>query len=124
VPELALVELANGLIQTFQQIESRGRDARFHDAAIVFLTLASDQGAFFHAFEKAGHVGVVGNHAVADVAAGQPFGLGAAEDAEHVVLSPGQAVGFQELFGFLSQGVGDFLQGDENASFQLNGRGD
>jgi hypothetical protein len=64
----------------------------------------------------------VANHAVADVATSEAFGLGAAEDAKDVVLRAGQVVSFQELFGLLGQGVGDLLEGDEYLGLQENGR--
>ena len=54
--KLALVQLANGLIQASAADRGPGGDARFHDAAVVLLTLARDQGAFFHAVEEARHV--------------------------------------------------------------------
>jgi hypothetical protein len=120
--KLPLVDFANRFVEAHQEIQARGRDARFYHAAIVFLTLARDQGAFFHAVEKARHVGVVGNHAFADVAASEPFGFGAAQDAQYVVLRAGQTVGFQELLGLLGEGIRNPLEGDENLRFQKNGR--
>ena len=75
--ELALVEIVNGLIERSQQLQPLRSDAGLHDAAIVFLALARDQGALLHAIEKTRHVGVMGNHTVGNTAAGEAFGLGA-----------------------------------------------
>jgi hypothetical protein len=112
--ELALVKLANRLIETFQNGEAGGSYTCLDDTAVVGLALAGDEAALLHAIEKAGHIRVVGNHALADRAAGQAFGLRAAKDAENVVLSSRKAVGFQKLFSFEAEGVGGFLEGDEH----------
>jgi len=79
------------------------------------LARATDEAALFHAIEEAGHVRVVRNHPVADNAAGETIGLGAAKDAEHIILRAGEAVGLEELFSFEAEGVGGFLERDEDA---------
>jgi len=112
--ELALVQLANRRIETFQDAQTFPGDPRFDYAAIIGLALTSDQAALFHAVEQAGHVRVVGDHAVADAAASQTMGFSAAQDAQDVVLRAGQAVRFEQLFGFDGQSVGGFLEGNED----------
>ena len=116
--ELALVKLANRLIETFEKSKARGGDAGFDDAAVTGLAGAGDEAALFHAVEEAGHIRVVRNHAVADAAAGEAFGHGAAKNAEDVVLSAGEAMGLEELLSFEAEGIGGFLEGDEDAVFQ------
>jgi|SRR5580704_8785104 hypothetical protein len=115
--ELALVKLANRLVETFQKSKARGRDAGFDDAAVVCLAGARDEAALFHAVEEAGYVRVVGNHAFADAAAGEAGGFGAAENAEDVVLGAGEAMRLEELLAFQAEVVGGFLEGDEDAGF-------
>jgi hypothetical protein len=116
--ELALVKLANRLIETFEKSKARGSDAGFDDAAVIGLARAGDEAALLHAVKEAGHVRVVRNHAVTDAAAGEAFWLGAAKNAEDVVLSAGEAMGLEELLGFEAEGIGGFLEGDKNAVFQ------
>ena len=117
--ELALVKLANRMIETLEKSKARGGDAGFDDAAVIGLAGAGDEAALFHAVKESGHIRVVRNHAVADDAAGEAIGLGAAKNAEDVVLRAGETVGLEELLGFEAEGIGGFLEGDEEAV--LNG---
>jgi hypothetical protein len=121
VAELALVKLANRLIETFQKSKARGSDAGFDDAAVVGLSGARDEAALFHAVEKTGHVRVVGNHAFADAAAGEAGRFGAAKNAEDVVLGAGEAVRLEELLAFQAEVVGGFLERDEDTGFDGEG---
>lgn len=116
--ELLLVELANRLIETFQKSESRGSYAGFDDASVVGLARTSDEASLFHAVEEAGHVRVVRDHAIADAAAGEAFGFGAAKNAEDVVLRAGEATWLEELLGLEAEEIGGFLERNENAVFQ------
>ena len=122
VAELALVQFVDRMVKGFQEAEGSRGDARLYDTAVVGLAFAGDQAALFHAVEKASHVRVVRNHAIADAPAGQAFGLGAAKDAKDVVLSAGQAGGFQELLRFLGESVGGLQESDKNPV--LHGDGD
>jgi hypothetical protein len=56
----------------------------------------------------------VRNHTFADGPASEALGFGAAENAEDIVVRPGEAVGFEQLLGFEAEGVGGLLEGDEN----------
>jgi len=116
--ELALVKLANRLIETFEKGKARGGDAGFDDAAVIGLAGAGDEAALLHAVEETGHIRVVRNHAVADAGASEAFGLGAAKNAEDVVLRASKAMGFEELFRFEAQGIGGFLEGNKDAVLQ------
>jgi hypothetical protein len=118
VVELALVKLANRLIETFQKSESRWGDAGFDDAAVVGLALAHDEAALFHAVEEACHVRVMRNHAFADAAAGEACWFSATENAKDVVLRTSEAVRLEELVGFEAEGIGGFLERDENGVLQ------
>jgi hypothetical protein len=113
--ELALVKLANRMIETFEKSKARGGDAGFDDAAVLGLAGAGDEAALFHAVKEPGHVRVVRNHAVADTAASEAIGLGAAKNAEDVVLRAGEAMGLEELLGFDAERIRGFLEGDEEA---------
>ena len=115
--ELALVKLANRLIETFEKSKARRSDAGFDDAAVIGLARAGDEAALLHAVKEASHVRVVRNHAVTDAAAGEAMGLGAAKNAEDVVPRPCEAMGLEELLGFEAERIGGFLKGDEDAVF-------
>jgi hypothetical protein len=118
VAELAFVKLANRLIETFQERETRGCDAGFDDTAVGGLASAGDETAFFHAVEEASHVGVVRNHTFTDAAAGEAKGLSAAKNAENVVLSAREAMRLEKLDGLEAEGVGGFLEGNKEAIFE------
>lgn len=120
--ELALVQFVDGLIERFQQLEPLRRNARFHDAAVLFLPLARDQNSLLHAIKKTRHVGVVRNHAFGDAAAGKPFRFGAAQNAQRVVLRRRQIIGFQKLLDLLPEAVGGLLECDEGVGLEGSGR--
>jgi hypothetical protein len=107
--ELAFMKLTNGLIEPSEKIETCVGDAGLHYTTVVPLTLARNQAALFHAVQKASHVGIVGNHTVGNFSACQAVRFRAAQDAQHVVLSAGEAVAFEQLFGVLAQGIRGFL---------------
>src|SRR5580765_8279595 len=109
------------MVQGFQEAEGLRRDARLYDAAVVGLAFARDEAALFHAVEKASHVRIVRNHAIADAAASQACGLGAAKDAKNVVLRAGQAGAFEELLRFLGERVGGLQESDKNPVLDGNG---
>jgi hypothetical protein len=113
--ELALVKLANRMIETFEKSKARGGDAGFDDTAVIGLAGAGDEAALFHAIKEPGHVRVVRNHAVADAAASQAIGLGAAKNAEDVVLRASEAMGLKELLGFEAERIRGLLEGNEDA---------
>jgi hypothetical protein len=117
VAELALVKLANRLIETFQKNEASGSDAGLDDASVIGLAGARDEAALFHAVEETGHVRVVGDHTFADAAAGEAGRFGAAKNAEDVVLGASEAMRLEELLGFQAEVVGSFLEGDEDTGF-------
>jgi hypothetical protein len=118
VAELSSVQFFYRSVKLSQDFQTLRGDTRLYYAAIVELAHAGNQAALFHAVEQAGHIGVVGNHAVADALAGQTIGLGAAQDAQNVVLSPGQGVLLHQLFGLLAEAVGGDEQGDEDSGFE------
>jgi hypothetical protein len=113
VAELTLVQVVDGLIQLFEELQSIRGDARLDDAAIVLLALAGDPTVLFHPIKHAGHVRVMGDHSFGNTTTEESVGFGAAEDAEHIVLGAGQASGFEELLGLLGEGIGGFEDGDE-----------
>jgi len=64
----------------------------------------------------------VRDHAIADAAAGEALRLRAAENAEDIILRAGQTKGLEELLGLEAEGIGGFLEGDEDPGFQGLGR--
>src|SRR6266700_8354703 len=72
--------------------------------------------------EGAGHVRVVGDHAVPDSLSRQTCGLGTAKDAKNIVLRAGEPRRFQEMFRFLAEGVSGLQERYEDAVLQRDGR--
>src|SRR4029077_8730128 len=79
--ELPLMDFLNRRIKFAKKLEAIGCDASLHYTSVVTLAFASDHAALFHAVQEASHVGIVGNHAIADAFAGQAGWLGSAKDA-------------------------------------------
>src|SRR5215469_5525381 len=119
--ELGFVQIVHRLVELLQEIQSFRGDARFDDAAIVFLALTRDPGVFFHTVEQAGHIGIAGNHALGDAATENAVGLCSAENAQNVVLRAGEATGLQEVLDLLGQGVGDLEERNEDLVFEKSG---
>src|SRR5215468_494191 len=119
--ELSFVQIVHRLVELLQEIQAFRGDARFDDAAIVFLALTRDPGVFFHAVEQTGHIGIAGNHALGDAATENAVGLGAAENAQNVVLCAGEATGLQEVLGLLGKGVGGLEERNEDLVFEKSG---
>src|SRR5215469_749774 len=119
--ELSFVQIVHRLVELLQEIQTFRGDARFDDAAIVFLALTRDPGVFFHTVEQAGHIGIAGNHALGDAATENAVGLCSAENAQNVVLRAGEATGLQEVLDLLGQGVGDLEERNEDLVFEKSG---
>jgi hypothetical protein len=86
VAELTFVEFVNRPVESFQEFETLAGNTRLDDASVVGLACADDETAPFHAVEEASHVWIMRNHAIADAAAREAIGFGAAEDAQDIVL--------------------------------------
>jgi hypothetical protein len=119
--KLFAMQVFHRSVKAFQDVQTGGGDASFHHAAVVLLADASDEAALFHAVEQASHVGIVRNHAVANAFAGQTMGLGAAKNAEDIVLGASQGVFFHKLFGLLAEAIRGNEKGDKDPGFE--GRG-
>lgn len=94
----------------------------FDHAAVIGLALAGDETGFFQAVQEPGHVRIVGNHALTNIAASQSARFGAAKNAQDVVLDASHTKLFEELFCLLSQGIRGALYGNEGMVFQGQGR--
>jgi hypothetical protein len=112
------VQIVNWSIQTPQQVEALLGHTSLDHATVIGLALAGDETGFFEAVEQAGHVRIVGNHALANIAASQSARFGATKNAQDVVLNAGHTKLLEELFGLLSQGVRGTLYGNEGMVFQ------
>jgi hypothetical protein len=76
-------------IHLTEQVESGVCDTGPDDASVARVAVLHDELEGLEASEQAGDVGNGGEHAVADGGAGEATGMGAAEDAEDVVLRAG-----------------------------------
>jgi nucleotide-binding universal stress UspA family protein len=103
--ELSLVHFVHGLVELLELLQTLCGDAGLDDTPIVLLPLARNAALLFETVEKAGHVGVARNHAIANDAAGEALRTGAAKDAKDVVLGASKAVGLDELFGLLGEEI-------------------
>src|SRR3982751_4840417 len=70
VAELPAVQVEDGLVQADQELEALPRNSAGHDPAVVGVAGAGAQAGRFQAVERAGHVRIAGDHAAADLAAG------------------------------------------------------
>jgi|SRR6516165_1495239 len=111
--ELGFVHFVHRLVELLELLQTLCGDAGFDDPPVVLLPLTRNAPLFFEAIEKARHVGVAGNHAIADDAAGEAVRAGATKDAKDVILSASKAVGLDELLGLLSEEIRGFEDGDE-----------
>jgi hypothetical protein len=123
VAELLFVQVVDRGIELFENVEPGGSDAGLDDAAVFGLALASDKGALFHTVEQAGHIGIAGDHAVADTLAGKAVGAGATKNAKDVVLGAGEAVSLDEEVGVLGEAVGGAKDSYEDFGFEAGGNG-
>src|ERR1041385_7708189 len=119
--KLGLVQLVYGSVESLENFEAGRRDAGFDDAAVIGLTLASDERTLFHTVKKTSHVRVARNHAIADAFTRKAGRTGTAEDAKDVVLSAGKAVLFDESIGILGKEVGGAEKRDEEFGFEGDG---
>jgi hypothetical protein len=93
-------------ISILEQFEAERGDVCPDDAAVLAIAFLLDELVGFEAGEQAGDVGLGGDHAIADGGAGEAFALGAAKDAEDVVLGGGEAGGLEALLNGALQSVG------------------
>jgi hypothetical protein len=96
VPKLPAVGGLDGIIQAAKKLQTFGGDASPDGSPVFGLATARDQSELFEAVKQAGDVGVPGNHSAGDFSTGQAFGR-AAQDAEDVVLSGRDILGFENL---------------------------
>jgi len=81
------------VVDLLQQFEATPVDPCEDDAAIASVAGTFDPTSLFHSVEKAGDIGIVRNHTLADFATTETFRPGAAQNSKYVVLrsrnSPG-----------------------------------
>ena len=82
-------ELGDDGVHLGEEVEAGIGDEGVDDAAVFFVTSLTDELESFETGEQASDVGVGGDHPVSDGGAGKALGVGAAEDAQHVVLRGG-----------------------------------
>ena len=124
--ELLFMQIMNRLIELLQQFQAFRGDTRLDYASIVFLALTRDPAVLFYAVEQASHIRIARNHTFSDTATENAVRLGAAEDAQNVILRAGEACGLEEALSLLGQGVGGSEERDEELVFgwnRLAGRG-
>lgn len=117
--ELAAVELFEGFIDGGEALEAGGGDPGADDAAVVGLAVALEPALALDAVEQAGDVGLAGDHAFADFAAGEAGGAGAAQDAQDIILGGGDVEGPEEI----GEGAIELIGGAEDLEEGLLLRG-
>jgi len=76
------------------------------DPAVVRIAPLCEEFLRLEAGEQASNVGHRGDHHVADSRTGEPVGIGAAQDAQCVVLGGGEAEGLETLLKGAMERVG------------------
>lgn len=117
---LTPMEIANGAIEAGEEPDAAGCDVDEDAAAVGMLAAAGDEVSLLEPVEKAGNVGVAGDHASGNLAAEQAIGR-AAQDAEDVVLVGGEVMLFEELCGAPGEKVSGALEFDEEGLFGTGG---
>ena len=105
VAELPLVALFDGFIQLGKNSQAFRSDLRRDDSPVRTRAGAYDQAAPLEPVQQAGDVRVVSEHPLRRFVAAETLGSGAAQNAQNVVLSAGQAEGLDDLFGPTRQSV-------------------
>src|SRR5689334_10898771 len=82
-----------------EEVLSFGRDTRDHVTAVVLIPLPADEPRLLEPVEQPRHVRNAIDHALADLAAAEAVGSGAAQDAEYVELGPSQPERPERLVG-------------------------
>src|SRR5450631_4759536 len=98
--------LFDWVVHFAEKLEPSSRYLSVNDAAIVFGARALDEATILQAIEQTRNVGIVRDHALADLAAGQTFGLGAAKDTQRVVLCSGESEIFEPRLNLRLQRIG------------------
>ena len=112
------MEVVDGLFERSKKLQSFAGDADGDDAAIRGFAGAGSKSAFFEAVGEAGDVGIAGDHAAGDFAAGESVGAGSTEDTEDVVLGGGDTEGIQKRSFFLEECVGGAEEIEEGFFFE------
>src|SRR6266851_2446836 len=112
------VKLRDGAIQPSQYFQARGCNACRNHPPVLWLSTALDQSATLQSVHQTGDVGIVVDHALADLAAGQPLCSRAAEDTQGVVLRGRKPMLPQHLGPSPRQSVGGAHQRNEYLLFQ------
>lgn len=105
VAELPAMGFLHWFIEAGQEFESGRRDPGRHHSPVPGFPAASDQAAPFQAVEKASDVRIPRNHAVGNLATGEPFDR-SAQDAEHIILRHGKVLGLENRDQAAGQHVG------------------
>src|ERR1700677_1556418 len=93
--------LQNYRIHLLEQSQTAFGDLRPDNAPVVTVTLLTHELEGLEAGKQTRDVRVGGDHAVADGGAGEAVGMGAAQDAQNVVLRGGDA----PVAGFAMEGA-------------------
>ena len=97
--KLAPVHVVDRLVEAGEHAQAADGDGHKHDAAVAGLAAPFDQAGLLQAIDQARDVGHGRDQSAGDFKAGQgdiAGVLGAAQDAQHVVLGLGQAMGLEQ----------------------------
>src|SRR6516162_4740871 len=75
--QLPAVDFLDRTVETRQTLEPAWRDTRHYDSPVLGFTRTQNQAPVFETIEEPGNIGIAGDHAVGDLARGQPFGCSA-----------------------------------------------
>jgi hypothetical protein len=114
--DLAPVQVADWLVEPFEQTKAVSSNADSDLAAVRIPTTTPNKAAFFEPIEETGDIRIAADHSRRDFAAKQAIGC-ATEDTENVVLVRREVMLFEELNGAAGEQVDGAGEFDEDSLF-------
>ena len=106
VTEEPLEKLDEWLVQSFEELESPGRDTGADDSPVALVPLPFDELLSFEPVEKPCDVGVAGDESFGDLRARASGIAGTPQNAQHVVLRQGDAMSLEQAGDGMTQHEG------------------
>ena len=99
-------------IHCAQKVKTGWRNLPADDTAIVLSARTLNKASIFQAIQQTRDVGIMRDHAFADLAARQAFRPSATQDAQRIVLRAGESEFFQPRLDLRLERIGGAQQGE------------